>query len=248
MNKQKYHWSDKNGDRVMGLIFKNETDWFQIAINPSCPDVKRKKAITKIKDHDLLIDLIDHLSNRWSKDWDSNHRLIDYVLGVAAPAMTIDDISRDDLGLRISAYMVKSIINQDVLCWLAEHGNVNSWMGSKNVRELVAERVYDPDRKAELSREVQAEKKARAAEHAAFLTQERADRALKEKMWKENRLCPKCGGGAKYEIRTRRVDPTMGAESKNLEPVEVGVCLKCGHSFTARGPEEVQALWRSRYD
>lgn len=232
----------------MGLIFKNETDYFRIAINPSCPDVKRKKAASKIKDHDLLIDLIDHLSNRWSKNWDSNHRLIDYVLGVAAPVMTIDDISRNDLGLRISAYMVKSITDQDVLCWLAEFGNVNNSMGSKNVRELAVERVHDRDRKAELSRKVQAEKEASAAEHAAFMAQVRADRARREKMWKENRLCPKCGGGAKYEIRTRRIDPTMGAESRNLEPVEIGVCLKCGHIFIARGPEEVQALWRSRYD
>lgn len=232
----------------MGLIFKNETDWFQIAIDPSCPDTKRMKAISKIKDHDLLIDLIDHLSNRWSKNWDSNHRLIDYALGVAAPVMTLDDISRDDLGLRISAYMVKSITNQDILCWLAEHGKVHDRIGSKNVRELALERIQAPDRKAELSRKVQAEKEAREAQYAACLVQERADKARREKMWKENRLCPRCGGGAKYEICTRRIDPAMGDESKNLEPVEIGICLKCGHSFVSREPEEVQALWRSCYD
>lgn len=232
----------------MGLISSDGTNWARIAIDPSCPDAKRTKAISKIKDHDLLIDLIDHLSNKWSKNWDSNHRLINCTLGVAAPVMTIDDISRDDLGLRISAYMVKSITDQDVLCWLAEHGNVNDCLGSKNVRELAVEGIHDPDRKAGLSRKVQAEKKAREAQCAAILVQEREDRARREKTWKENRLCPKCGGGAKYEIRTRRIDPTMGAESKNLEPVEIGICLKCGHNFIASGPEKVQAMWRSRYD
>ena len=232
----------------MGLISKNKTDWFQIAIDPSCPDVKRTKAISKIKDHDLLIDLIDHLSNRWSKNWDSNHRLINYALSAAAPVMTLDDISRDDLGLRISADMVKNITDQDVLCWLAEHGNVNNFLGSKNVRELAVEGIHDLGRNAELSRKIHDEKEAEKAQCAAILAQARLDKARRDKLWKENHLCPKCGSGAKYEIRTRRIDPTLGAESKNLEPVEIGVCLKCGHSFISRGPEEVQALWGSRYD
>jgi len=232
----------------MGLIFKNETDWFQIAIDPSCPDVKRKKAISKLNDHDLLMDLIEHLSNRWSKHWDSNHRLINYALSAAAPVMTTDDISRDDLGLRISADMVQNITDQHVLCWLVEHGDVNSCLGSKNVRELAVERIRDRGRNAEFSRKVQDERIAREAQNAAILAQERLESARRAKLWKENHLCPKCGGGAKYEIRSRRIDPAKGDESRNLEPVEIGVCLKCGHRFIARGPEEVQAMWRSLND
>lgn len=227
----------------MGLI-KNETDWVQIAIDASCSDAKRKKAISKLKDHDLLINLVEHLSNRWSKNWDSNHRLINYALEAAAPVMTIDDMSHDDLGLRVTASMVRNMTDQDVLCWLAQHGNVNDSWGSKNVREWAVEGIRNPGRKAELSRKVQAEKQEMLAQGEAIMAQARLDKARKQKLWKENRLCPKCGGGAKYEIRSRRIDPNKGAESTNLEPVEMGVCLKCGTSFIARGPEEVQALWR----
>lgn len=232
---------------MMGL-FKSTDDWVEIVKDPSLDCSKRKKAIEKIKHPAQLLELASYLSKS-----DGGHSsLLQLVFCRLLPSVTLNDITKHDLGLLIPPDMIWRITDQEVLCWLAEYGNTANLMGapggqSKDVRELALERIADPNKKAELSPKVQATKENREREQNAYMERAREENAMRRKEWKENRLCPKCGGRCKYEIQTRQINPNitgpMAYEAGNLAPVEIGKCLKCAHSFTARGPQEIQKIW-----
>ncbi len=231
--------------------FFKSTDWMGIVKDASLDLSKRKKAIGKIKDPARLLELATYLS----KNESTHSGLLRLVFYRLLPFATLNDIIEHDLGLLIPLDMVERITNQEVLCWLAEHGNTSHVLGSpggsdKDIRELAFERITDPSKKATLKPKVQASTENREREQAAYIERERKEIAMRKKEWKDKGFCPECGGQCRYEIRTQQIDPNitgpMAYESRNLVPVEIGKCLKCGHSFTARGPQEILKMWDSR--
>ena len=233
----------------MGLF--KPTDWAEIAKDASLDFSKRKKAVEKIKDPAQLLEIASCLSKAES----IHDGLLNLVFYRLLPLVTLNDIIQYDLGLLIPPDMVWRITNQEVLCWLAENGSTSHLMGapggqSKDVRELAFERIADPSKKAILGPKVQASKENREREQTAYIEREREEIAMRRKEWKEKRLCPKCGGRCKYEIQTQPIDPNLPTlmlyEARNLQPVEMGKCLKCGHSFISKGPQEIQKMWSSR--
>ena len=227
-------------------MFKKQSDWFEIAKDSSLKSTKRIKAINKISEHTLLLELAKFLSENEDihSNWAQN------ALYPVLPKITLEEILQYNLGLFISPIMVEKISRQDLLCWLAEHGDFNSskmYEGEyKNVRELALLRVNDPQKKALLEEKIQAKKDEIVCLDEALAK----EAAAKREVWKEKRLCPSCGGNCKYEIITRQIDSTvtgfMAYESKNLEPIEQGVCQKCGHKFTSMSPKEAQEHWSSK--
>ncbi len=231
----------------MGLfnLFKstleNERKMVEIVKDSSHSKRKRMRALKKIKDQTLLNELASY---RFPQEG-----LISNVArNKAFRNITLEDLLKYNLSQHVYVHNVKDISNQQVLIWLAEHGKMNSCF--KTVRECALDKITDQNVKTVLKEKLQAdEEKQKEAINAS-----RAEREAKQKAqvneWKQKGLCPQCGGNFKYEIRTRQINPNiegyMAYESRNLEPIEEGVCLKCGYKFISKGPEEVQERWRQQ--
>ena len=226
-------------------FFKNDEELVAIAKDRALPSKKRVNAVKKIKNPAVLKELAIYTY----KTFPSGDEASAIARDRAMPLITLEDIINNNYGGAIYAIHVASITDQGVLIWLAQNGSI-SMHGNKTTRQLAAEKVSDPDTRAALLSKIKQDYDGDRQKFEGYKKEQAEKKAAQRNEWNEKGLCPKCGGNFRYQIRSRQKNPNlsgyMAADSRNLEPVEIGTCLKCSYEYTRMSPEEVQKMWKER--
>ena len=208
----------------------------------------RSTAVTKIQDQALLADIAKNDT--------------DYAVRLAAVAllqdqMLLTDIAKNEhekgIGIRLVA--AQKTGNTSILNYLAEAAIAakakasNNWDDHYAVKTLTDQKLL-----ADVA------KNADTATARRFAVEKITDLELiftieedRREILQAKRLCPQCGSGqCKRQIITRQKAQRdlrySSADSRNLEPIEQSVCLKCNRTFISMNPDDVEEMWSKRDD
>jgi len=141
---------------------KDQSYWVQIAKDSSLKESKRKKAILKITDHNLLLEVASHLYEHWDKPLPSNcNEMAERAMYKVIENATLEDLQKYNLVYYIDRYMVNKITDQDILYCLTKLEKFKDPGEGLAVCELALEKIADPNKKAVLGEKLQTAKNNR---------------------------------------------------------------------------------------
>jgi hypothetical protein len=242
--------NDQNVSLRLAAVQKlpNQAILADIAKNDETYEAVRLAAVEKIQDQSILTDIAKN----------NNDRRLSVRMAAAkklADQSILDNLTETAIAVTAKVsnnwddhYAVKTkLTDQTLLADVAQNANHVS------ARSFAVEKLAN----LELVAYIAQNDKASAVRNKAkeFLTDQqkvKIEEERREKL-KAKQLCPQCGSEqCKREIRTRQ-KPQMdlrysSADSRNLEPVQESVCLKCGYNFISMNPDDVQEMWSRQND